>query len=139
MIGFFDREDAIIQTFIAESAFTEAYVGCILGVGEMSVKKPASITDDIFGIIQDVAALDQSVPVMLSGITKVVANGAFAKGDQLGFANTNGRLDTVPGLDSSFTWGTATAQKAIGIALEAATNAGDIVPMLIRPFFYPWG
>lgn len=134
-----DREHAIIQTFIAESAFTEAFVVAVLGVGEMSVKLPGAITDDAFGIVQDSAALDQSIPVMLSGITKVVANGAFSKGDQLTIAATTGRVDTAPGLDGSFSPGTATAQKTIGIALEAATQAGQICLMLIRPFFYPWG
>ncbi len=134
-----DRENAIIQTFIAQRQFAEAYVVCILGTNEMEVDLPTALTNDPFGIVQDSAAADQSIPVMLSGITKVVAQGAFARGDQLGIAALTGRVDTVVGLDASFSPGTATAQKSIGIALEAATNAGDIVTMLIRPFYYPWG
>lgn len=135
-----DRENALIQTFIAEHAFTEAFVVCVLGTADMEVDLPDAVTNVPFGIIQDTAAEDQSVPVMLSGITKVVANGAFSKGDQLGIAATTGRVDTVIGYDGSFdnSNGPFAARKSIGIALEAATQAGEIVHMLIRPFFYPW-
>lgn len=126
-------------TFLAENDFDEAFVACVVGTDANEVDLPAAITDTPLGIVQDTASEGQSIPVMLSGITKVVANGAFSKGDLLGIAATTGRVDTISGLDSSFDGGTATAQKPIGVALEAATASAEIVSMLIRPLYFPWG
>jgi len=129
-----------IVSFEAENIMAEAFVVVELGTNEDQVDLPDAVTDTPLGVIQDkAAAAGNSVPVMLSGITKVVANGAFSKGDLLGIAATTGRVDTISGLDSSFDGGVATAQKPIGIALEASGAAGDIVPMLIRPLYFPWG
>lgn len=125
--------------FIAENAFAEAYVLCVLGTSDQEVDLPAAVTDTPFGVVQDTASAGQSIPVRLSGSTKIVANGAFSKGDLLGIAATTGRVDTISGLDSSFDAGTATAQKPFLQALEAASNAGEIVEALIRPFYFPWG
>ena len=126
-------------TFKAENIFAEAYVVVELGTSADQVDLPDATTDTPLGVIQDVAAsAGLAVPVRLAGITKVVANGAFSKGDLLGIAATTGRVDTISGLDSSFNPEAATAQKPIGIALEAATAAGQIVSMLIRPFYFPW-
>lgn len=129
-----------ILPFRAENIFAEAYVVVELGTSEGQVDLPDATTDTPIGVVQAAAATaGLSVPVMVDGVTKVVANGAFSKGDLLGIAATTGRVDTISGLDSSFDGGTATAQKPIGIALEAAGAAGDIVSMLIRPFYFPWG
>jgi len=125
--------------FIAENAFVEAYVLCVLGTSAQQVDLPAAVTDTPFGVVQDEAVAGQSIPVRLSGATKVVANGAFSKGDLLGIAATTGRVDTISGLDSSFDAGTATAQKPFLQALEAATEGGQIVEAIIRPFYFPWG
>lgn len=127
-----------LSGFKAENAFAEAYVVCVLGTSEAQVDLPAATTDTPFGVVQDEAAKGQSIPVRVSGVTKVVANGAFSKNDYLAIAATTGRVDTVSGLDASFDWGSATKQQPIGLALEAATDAGEIVPMLIRPLFFPW-
>jgi len=124
--------------FRAENDMAEAYVVVVIGTSEGEVDLPAATTDTPLGVIQDVADEGDSVPVMVDGVTKIVAYAAFSKGDQLAIAATTGRVDTVSGLDSSFNYGEATAQKTIGIALEAAENAGEIVTMLIRPFFFPW-
>ena len=129
-----------VLAFRAQVAFTEAFVVCVLGTSEDQVNLPSAVTDTPFGVVQDKATnIGDSIPVAVSGITKVVANGAFSKGDLLAIAAVTGRVDTVSGLDSSFDGGTATAQKPIGVALEAASAAGEIVKMLIRPFYFPWG
>lgn len=125
----------------AENIFAAAFVVCVLGTSADQVDLPAAITDTPFGVVQDsAAAVGDSIPVRVSGITKVVANGAYSKSDQLSIAATTGRVDTVSGLDSSFdnSAGPFTAQKPLGIALDAASGAGEIHSMLIRPFFYPW-
>ena len=125
--------------FRAEAVMAEAYVVCILGTSEGQVDLPGATTDTPLGVIQDTAAaIGDSVPVMVDGVTKIVAYAAFSKGDLLAIAATTGRVDTVSGLDSSFNYGEATAQKPIGIALEAASDGDEIVSMLIRPFFFPW-
>lgn len=105
---------------------------------ENQVLLPDATTDDPFGVIQDEATSGQSVPVAVDGVTKVVANGAFTTGDYLAIAATTGKVDTVSGLDSSFDWNSATAQKPIGVALETATEADQVVSMLIRPLYFPW-
>jgi len=126
-------------TFIAENAFAEAYVVVVLGTDENEVDLPSAVTDTPFGVIQDVADEGEAVPVRLSGITKVVANGAFSKSDFLGISATTGRVDTISGLDSSFDAGTATAQKPLLVALEDASAGGEIITALIRPLYFPWG
>jgi len=127
--------------FRAENIMVEAYIVVVLGTSEGQVDLPAATTDTPLGVTQDTAAVaGDSVPVMVDGVTKIVAYAGFSKGDLLGIAATTGRVDTISGLDSSFDYsgGPALAQKPIGIALEAATAAGNIVSMLIRPFFFPW-
>ena len=126
-------------TFIAENDFDEAFVVCVIGTSEDQVDLPGATTDMPLGVAQDTADQYQSIPVRLSGVTKIVANGAFSKGDLLGIAATTGRVDTISGLDSSFDGGTATKQQPIGIALQAASAAAEIVEMLIRPLYFPWG
>jgi len=127
-----------VLPFKAESDFDEAYVVCVLGSSADEVDLPAATTDLPLGIVQDEASEGDSIPVMVDGVSKVVAYAAFSKGDQLAIAATTGRVDTVSGLDSSFNPEAATKQQPIGIALETATAAGEIVSCLIRPFFYPW-
>lgn len=127
-----------VLSFIAEVAFAEAYVVCKLGTDANEVNLPEAVTDQPLGVVQDEATLGQSIPVMVDGVTKIVANGAFSKGDQLAIAGVTGRVDTVSGLDSSFNPEAAAKQQPIAIALEAATAAGQIVSALIRPFYYPW-
>lgn len=129
---------ALDLSFEAENDMSEKYVVVELGSGDNQVDLPDATTDTPVGVIQDTADSGESINVRVQGVTKVRANGAFSKGDQLAIAATTGRVDTVTGLDSSFDSGSATAQKPIGIALEAATEAGQVVAMLIRPFYYPW-
>ena len=127
-----------VLSFIAENAFAEAFVVCVLGTDANEVDLPAAVTDSPLGVVQDEATAGQSIPVMVDGVTKIVANGAFSKGDQLAIAATTGRVDTVSGLDSSFNPEAAAKQQPIAIALEASSAAGEIVSALIRPFYYPW-
>ena len=117
----------------AENEMSEAYVVVELGTGANQVDLPASTAVRPFGVIQNNADANGAVPVRCSGVTKVVANGAFSKGDKLGIAATTGRVDTVADVDA--TWSGATVH-AIGIALEDANAAGEIVSMLIRPLEY---
>jgi len=136
----FHSEGARVIPFRAESDMAEAFVVVVLGTSEGEVDLPAAVTDDPLGVIQDEADEGDAVAVMVAGVTKVVAYDEFDKGDLLAIAAVNGRVDTVTGLDSSydFSGGPATLQKPIGVALEAAGDGGEIISMLIRPFYFPW-
>ncbi len=116
-------EKALIMPMESESSITEAFVVVTFGTGENTVKLPAAVGNLPVGVVQSKANSGDSVPVLVDrGVTKVVANGAFSKGDPLTIAATTGRVDTgVPGTDP-----------IVGIALEAATAAGQIVSMLFH-------
>lgn len=68
------------------------------------------------------AALDELVIVQHSGKAWVVAAAAVARAGQLTVVTTAGRVDDAAG---------ATQGQIIGYALEAATNAGDVILALI--------
>ena len=115
-------------SWTAENAMTEAFVCVELGTNDYDVDLPDTVASDtIVGVIQETAATaGTSVRVRVNGITKVVANGAFSKGDTLVAAATTGRVDTI-GTSSDYT-----EDIMIGIALEAADAAGEVIEMLIR-------
>lgn len=112
----------------AENAMSEAFVCVELGTNDYDIDLPDTVASDtIIGVTQETApTAGQSVRVRVSGITKVVANGAFSKGDTLVAAATTGRVDTI-GESTAYT-----EDIMIGIALEAADAAGEVVEMLIR-------
>lgn len=119
--------------FKAENDFSEEFVVVELGSSSDEVDLPASTSAQPLGVTQNAADEGESVSVRVSGVTQVVANGAYSKGDLLGIAATTGRVDTATALDS--TWDGSDTY-AVGIALEAAGAAGEIHPMLIRPVYY---
>ena len=105
----------------AENIMAEAYVCVELGTNAQEVDLPSATSDITFGVIQSTAAaVGDAVPVMINGITKVVANAAIAKGVPLYLAATTGRVD-----DSSDTG------YPVGLSMEACSNAGEIINMLL--------
>jgi hypothetical protein len=72
-----------------------------------------------YGILQNAPNTGQAADVAIGGITKVVVGAAVAAGAEL-MADTNGRAITQ----------TSTNRK-IGMALEAATAANQMIAMLI--------
>jgi len=73
------------------------------------------------GILQDKPKEGQAANVRMLGISKVVAGGAIAIGDVL-TADDDGRLIAA-----------STGYYPIGIALEAAAQAGQVVTAFILP------
>jgi hypothetical protein len=76
-----------------------------------------AITDPILGVVQREGILGEVLPVMTSGVSMVVASDAIAKGAIVAPA-ADGKAVTATG-------------PYCGIALEAATAAGDIIPVLL--------
>ena len=106
-----------------------AMFDCIVG---------ATNTDVIIGINQDeggaITSLGGSAPnvtagesirVRVSGVTKAQIASGVARGDLL-VCGAWGQLATAPALG-------ATDVRVVGIALEAGTNQGDLVSVLLTP------
>lgn len=74
--------------------------------------------DNVIGFLQREAKAGETVPVMIHGITMAKASAAIAKGDCVAAA-----------ADGAVATSTA---KYCGVAMEAATAAGDIIPVLIK-------
>lgn len=118
----------------AQAAMANPYVVVSLGTGDNQVRLPANTGVVPFGVIQASASdAGASVPVRVSGITKVTAHTSFSKGALLGIAATTGRVAPVDPIDA--TWSGETIQP-IGVALEASGGAGEVIAMLIRPLIY---
>ena len=69
--------------------------------------------------VNEVVGKYQAVKIMVDGITMAKASAAIAKGDHVAAAAAGAVAK-------------ATTGKFCGIAMEAATAAGDIIPVLIR-------
>jgi fructoselysine-6-P-deglycase FrlB-like protein len=82
-------------------------------------------SDKPFGIAQETVATGESILVRLAGISKVSANGAYSLGDALCVAAADGQVDTAAPAGGANAY-------VIGIALHAATAAGDECPALLR-------
>jgi len=119
--------------FIAENAMAEKYVVVELGTSAGEVDLPDGNNDAPVGVTQATAVADGAVNVRLAGVSKVVANAAISKGDYLVAVITTGRVATAPTITSTWTGTAASTEHVIGLALEAAGAAGDIISMLIRP------
>jgi len=76
--------------------------------------------DPIVGFIQREGKATEALPVMINGISMGIASAAISKGAKVA-ATTGGALVTATAGD-----------QFVGIALEAATAANDIIPVLIQ-------
>ena len=123
-----------VISFEAENVFAERYVCVEIGTGDNQVDLPSAANEQVIGVIQDVTdAAGEAVPVMVTGVTKVVAGGTFSKGDYLTTVASTGRVQKCPDISSTWTGTAASTEHVIGVALEDAHEAGQVVKMLIRP------
>lgn len=83
------------------------------------VELATAASDVVLGVLQREGVATEVVPVMENGISMVEASAAIAKAALVG-PTTGGKAVTVASGAYS------------GIALEAATAAGDIIPVLLR-------
>ena len=116
------------KSFEARDIFATAYVVAALGTVENTVILPTVAGQFAIGVVQDITtvATGQAVPVMVQGVTKVVADSAINIGDHLGGQITTGYAFVLTGLSGA-------SENQIGIALSAASAQGDIISMLLTP------
>jgi hypothetical protein len=104
-------------TLPANGTITQYY--CV-EMGASGVTVLNAITDTVTGIAQETAVSGGTCVVRVSGTSKAVAGGAITKGAKLGI-DTSGRVTAT----------IAAASTGIGVALETATAAGDIIGIVI--------
>ena len=116
------------KSFEASSIFATAYVCAVLGTAANTVGLPTVAGQFAVGVVQEITtvATGQAVPVMVMGVTKVVADGVIAKGDHLGAQITTGYAFVLTGLSGA-------SENCVGIALSSAAAQGEIIEMLLTP------
>ena len=121
------KTDGEQVSFEAEEAMVEPYVFVVVGSTAGQVKFQAastSVATAVIGCIQNSASAGEAVNVQMSGITKAVASAAIAKGARVHVGSIDGRVDD----DQDGTAGAV----YVGIALEAASAAGEIISVAIN-------
>jgi len=114
-------------SFEAEEAMVEPYVFVIVGTTAGQVKfqdASTSVATPVVGCIQNSASAGEAVDVQMTGITKAVAGAGIAKGARVHVGSIDGRIDD----DQDTTVGAV----YVGIALEAASAAGEIISVAIN-------
>ena len=95
--------------------------------GEVKQSDTAA-TDPILGIVQNDPAAGEVAEVAFQGICKAAAETGVSYGDSLTVSST-GRVKTT----------TTDGDRIVGLALEATTAAGDIIPVLLSLHAGYWG
>jgi hypothetical protein len=75
------------------------------------------------------SALGRNIRTRILGISRVVASGAIARGAYVNIANAQGQIKAV-------SEAVGTMINVVGIAIDAAVNAGDVIRVLVMPFTY---
>ena len=93
-----------------------------LGASDGLVTAATAATDTANGVVQAIDAADgEHCDLIMGGIAKVTAGGAIALGAQV-----------TPGADGKAV-AAASGNKVAGIAVEAATADGQVIPVLLTP------
>jgi hypothetical protein len=75
------------------------------------------------------SGLGRNIRTRLFGISRVVASGAISRGQYVNIANAQGQIKAVSEAVGTYI-------NAVGIAIDAAVNAGDVIRVLVLPFTY---
>ena len=117
--------DILSDTFIAEADLRTLQYRWMTGGTAAKTCKKCGTADLPLGVLQNTPNIGEAALLRLLGTSKMVADGAFSKLDQLSVADANGEVDTV---------GAAPAN-ICAIAMEDAGGAGVIVEGLINRAF----
>jgi len=113
-----------IVTFTAGAAITKGQL--VKVTGPMTVSPAAAAGDAVIGVAVSSAASGAKVPVVVGcPIVYVTAGGAVSAGAVVG-SDAQGRAVAV----------TLAGNRALGIALEAASAAGDVILVAVNPHVY---
>lgn len=113
------------KSYIAEAAISPFRIAK-LGTADGKVTIAAAATDLLIGVVNEVGpAINERCDVIHAGIAYVEAGAAVTRGSSI-TSDASGR-----GIAT-----TTTANRVIGIALEAASAAGDVIRVLIAPSVY---
>lgn len=104
-------------TFTATTAAKQSDKFVFVKMTSTGIAPATAITDAIVGVVQREGNANEALPVMHTGISMVVASAKIAKGAKV--VPTDGGQAV-----------TATAPYC-GVALEAASAAGDVIPVLL--------
>jgi len=112
----------LIKGMVAESAVSP-YRVVKFGTADGAVVQAAAATDLLVGIADSIGQSDagDTVDVICAGIGEATAGAAIARGARL-TADSSGRVVTA-----------VATNVVIGVAMAAATAAGDVIPVNIVP------
>lgn len=121
------RASSVIKTLTATAAVIEAFrIVKFDGTTKTAVLKASAATDAPIGVAEgiDIAASGR-VDVVMSGLAKVVAGAAFNPGAYLTSDASGRAVAAAPAA--------GTNNGIVGIAVEEATAAGDVVEVFVSP------
>jgi hypothetical protein len=75
------------------------------------------------------SGLGRNIRTRLFGISRVVASGTISRGAYVNIANAQGQVKAVSEAVGTYI-------NVVGIAIDAAVNAGDVIRVLVIPFTY---
>jgi hypothetical protein len=75
------------------------------------------------------SGLGRNIRTRMFGISRLVASGAITRGVYVNIANGNGQIKAV-------SEAVGTMINVVGIAIDSAVNAGDVIRVLVMPFTY---
>ena len=115
----------LLKNFVAEAAITP-YRLVKMGSADGKVITAAAATDMIIGACSEVGpAINERVDVVVVGVAYVEAGAAVTRGNLI-TSDASGRA-VVPAPAAGVN------NRCIGVALESATAAGDIITVLLSP------
>jgi hypothetical protein len=114
--------------------------GAFLGVAQESILPDAmaDYSGGVYTLVSGTAwptgaipasGLGRNIRTRMFGISRVVASGAITRGAYVNIANANGQIKAV-------SESVGTYVNVVGIAIDSAVNAGDVIRVLVMPFTY---
>lgn len=93
----------------------------------------SAVGDAAIGVLQNKPAAGQTAQVRILGVTMAVAGGAIAAG-ALVATDATGKVVAATEATANTTDGTISGSRALGIALQSASAAGEIISVALMHF-----
>lgn len=118
----YEQPVALHGTFTASADLSTHQLKFVKISGSNTCTITAASTDAVVGVLQNKPALGQEASVMTLGISKCLAGAAVAAGAEV-MSDASARAITASAA--------AGANRVIGVALEAAAAAGEVISVLL--------